>query len=338
MKKSKKLSIIDLLPAVMGATIFLIVLAFTIFLFNQNPVSAIILSLVGLVLNYVTGIAVHEAGHVIAAKKYKMRLVFVNVGLFSVDYENAKILPFTLFGKNAGKSSFLPTRPVTEKQIRSIAAYGLAFSLAYFIIAVVFSVVVSVLTGHSEPLCVIAAGQAANYYILSFNALSSDKTSDGSLALGNDYSRTVAQVSEIQRQILNGETPTEPDDLSSNNQPIAVYFRYLFALKNEGIKSAKGLLKLLPELDEFSDDEFKLLYPEILYNVCKSGEKNDKTLSYASEFFSDAENTVAVLRAHAAYRRLTGDRDWANTLEKSYEAQLKNAPDFIKEIERALTE
>ncbi len=339
MRNKKKLSIIDLLPAIMSAILFLVVLAFTIFLFNLRPLLAVILSIIGLILNYVTGVAVHEAGHVAAAKKYKMRLVFVNLGIFSVDYVNAKIIPFTLFKRTAGETSFLPTEETDEKQIKSIAAHGLLYSLVFFLAAIIISVVVSILTGHAEPICLISAGQAANYYILSLNALSTDKSSDGSVAFGNGkYARVLAYASNVERQIQMGETPTENDEFISDNEPIALYLHYLFTVHGGNGKTAANELSRSISVDRLNDAEFNLIYPELVFNLAKRGVEKDELYDLAEDFFATAPNTVSVLRAHYAYRRVKGDAAWAETLEKSYKAQLEKAPPFAVETERILTE
>lgn len=339
MKNKKKLSIIDLLPAIMSAILFLVVLAFTIFLFNLRPLLAIPLSLIGLVLNYVTGVAVHEAGHVAAAKKYKMRLVFVNLGIFSVDYVNAKIIPFTFFKGTAGETTFLPTEETDEKQIKSIAAHGLLYSLVFFLAAIIISVVISILTGHAKPICIITAGQAANYYVLSLNALSADKSSDGSIAFGNGkYAHILAYASNVERQIQMGEMPIENDEFIFDNEPIALYLHYLFTVHGGNAKAAANELSRSIIVEQLNDAEFNLIYPELVFNLAKKGVEKDAIYDYAEDFFATAPNTVSVLRAHFAYRRVKGDGAWAETLEKSYKAQLEKAPQFTFETERILTE
>lgn len=339
MKNKNKLSIIGLLPAIMSGILFAVILAFTIFLFNLRPLVAVVLSLVGLIINYVTGVAVHEAGHVAAAKKYKMRLVFVNLGIFSVDYVNGKIIPFTLFKKTAGETSFLPTKETDEKQIKSIAAHGLLYSLIFFLAAIIISVVVSVLTGHAEPICLISVGQAANYYVLSLNALSTDKSSDGSIAFGNGkYARLLAYASNIERQIQKGEMPVENDEFASDNEPIAVYLNYLFTVHGGNSQTAANTLCRSINVDRLNHVEFNLIYPELVFNIAKKGVEKNSLYDYAEDFFATAPNTVSVLRAHFAYRRVKGDEAWAETIEKSYKAQLDKEPPFIVETERILTE
>lgn len=339
MKNKNKLSIINLLPAIMSGILFVVILAFTIFLFNLRPFVAVVLSLVGLIINYVTGVAVHEAGHVAAAKKYKMRLVFVNLGIFSVDYVNGKIIPFTFFKKTAGETSFLPTEETDEKQIKSIAAHGLLYSLIFFLAAIIISVVVSVLTGHAEPICLISAGQAANYYVLSLNALSTDKSSDGSIAFGNGkYARLLAYASNIERQVQKGETPVENDEFASDNEPIALYLHYLFTVHGGNAQTAANTLCRSINVERLSDAEFNLIYPELVFSLAKKGVEKDALYDYAEDFFATAPDTVSVIRAHFSYRRVKGDEAWAKTIEKSYKARLDKEPPFIVETERILTE
>ena len=336
--KSKKPAIIDLLPAILTLIVFGITLACGILIFDEPIVFTVLYCVVGIVLNYVCGVLVHEAGHIAAANRFGFKAVKVNLGIVTIDFENQKVVPFTFFGKNVGETHFLPTKEVCAKQIRTVAAYGILFSLLLLVIGVAAGVILSVATSSAVAFCLFTAGQTANFYIIAANTLSSDKTADGNIAFSDDvYVEIVAACAETERLIILGKTPEEPDVIKSDNQPIALYFHYLFVAKAENAGEAFKVFDNLPLPEELTDEEYALIFPEVVFRACSENNLSDETSVRAEEFFADAgADGIGALRAHYAFRKFKGDEKWADVLLASYEKRLGKEPPFIVSVENKL--
>lgn len=338
MNKSTKVKIIDLLPILFTILFGIVACVFAVLLYENKWYFAILLCLAGVILNYVAGVLIHEAGHVIAAKKCRMKAMFLNLGIVTIDYVAQKVTPFTFFKKDAGEARFMAETDITEKQIKRVAAGGLTASLIFMVIGTAAGVIISLLTENATAFCLFTAGQAANFYIFAVNGLSSDKTSDGNIVFGNsDYPSVLATCSNIERAVSSGDIPSEPDVIKSNNQPIALYFHYLFTAINSGKDSALDLLDENMNLDELSDREYALLFPELIFKLCERNNLDEKYKSLAEDFFAAEPDGVSVLRAHYTYREYIGDEKWSSLLKGSYNKLLENEKPFIVAAENALT-
>ena len=338
MNKSTKVKIIDLLPVIFTILFGIVACVFAVLLYENKWYFAILLCLAGIILNYVAGVLIHEAGHVIAAKKCRMKAMYLNLGIVTIDYVAQKVTPFTFFKKDAGEARFMTETDITEKQIKRVAAGGLTASLIFMVIGTAAGVIISLLTENATAFCLFTAGQAANFYIFAVNGLSSDKTSDGNIAFGNsDYPAVLAACSNIERAVLSGDIPSEPDVIKSNNQPIALYFHYLFTAISSGKDSALDLLDENMNLDELSDQEYALLLPELIFKLCERNSLDEKYKSLAEDFFAAEPDGVSVLRAHYTYREYIGDEKWSSLLKGSYNKLLENEKPFIVAAENALT-
>jgi len=338
MNKSTKVKIIDLLPIIFTVILAITACVFSVLLFGDKWYYGILLCLAGFILNYVAGVLIHEAGHVIAAKKYKMKTMYLNLGIVTIDFIAQKITTFTFFKKDAGEARFMPTENVTGKQLRNIALFGPLFSLIFLVLSIASGVAISILSESPVAYCLLIAGQAANFYILAVNTVSSDKTADGNIVAGDsDYSDILAACSNIERAVLSGDIPTEPDVIKSNNQPIALYFHYLFTAISSGKDSALDLLDENMNPDELSDQEYALLLPELIFKLCERNSLNEKYKSLAEDFFAAEPDGVSVLRAHYTYREYIGDEKWSSLLKGSYNKLLENEKPFIVAAENALT-
>lgn len=338
MNKSTKVKIIDLLPVIFTILFGIVGFVFAVLLYENKWYFAILLCLAGVILNYVAGVLIHEAGHVIAAKKCRLKAMYLNLGIVTIDYVAQKVTPFTFFKKDAGEARFMTETDITEKQIKRVAAGGLTASLIFMVIGTAAGVIISLLTENATAFCLFTAGQAANFYIFAVNGLSSDKTSDGNIAFGNsDYPSVLATCSNIERAVSSGDIPSEPDVIKSNNQPIALYFHYLFTAISSGKDSALDLLDENMNLDELSDREYALLFPELIFKLCERNNLDEKYKSLAEDFFAAEPDGVSVLRAHYTYREYIGDEKWSSLLKGSYNKLLENEKPFIVAAENALT-
>ena len=338
MNKSTKVKIIYLLPIIFTILFAIVACVFAILLYENKWYFAILLCFAGIVLNYIAGVLIHEAGHVIVAKKCRMKAMYLNIGIVTIDYVAQKITPFTFFRKDAGEARFMAETDITERQIKRVASGGLTASLIFMVIGTAAGVILSLITENATAFCLFTAGQAANFYIFAVNGLSSDKTSDGSIAFGNsDYPAILATCYNIERAVLHGDIPEEPEIIKSNNQPIALYFHYLFTALKSGKESALDLLDENMNLDELSDQEYALLLPELIFKLCEEKKLNEKYKSLSEDFFATEPDGVSVLRAHYTYRMYIGDEKWASLLKGSYSKLLEKEKPFIVAAENALT-
>ena len=93
------------------------------------------------------------------------------------------------------------------------------------------------------------------------------------------------------------------------------------------------MLSLQNKLESLVNDEYSLIFPEVLFVCCEKGIRDEELKTRAEIFFSEEEVSPAILRAHVVYRKFYGDKEWAETLFSSYLKSLKNAPLFVKKVE-----
>lgn len=334
MENNKKGSLINLLPAILCFLYFATLTTLALVFFKEHTLSVILFILLGLVVHYVFAVIFHELGHVIAAKTQKMQVVYVNFGLFSYDKSQKKLRLFTFFGKNAGESKFLPTKKVNDIQLKTITYGGLIGSLVYILICtLILSFVKNYIT-----VALFGAGQTLSLYLFVVNLLPLGKSHDGSLiSADSEYLKAVAACAEVQRLIINGEIPSEPNDIIDNNQPIARYFHYLFLAVNGNKEGALSSLTNLNCNDTFTDDEYNLIFPELLFKACIQNALEEQQKQQAYDYFSDEHKNINALRAHYFYCLFIGETAWAQILCESYKKQVLLEPPFIIKAEQTLT-
>ncbi len=337
MDKKRKSSIIDLLPVIFSCILAAAVCIIGVLLYEYSVVLALILCVLGFALNYVCGILIHELGHIVAAKRCKMRIIYLNLGIVSVDYITKTLKGFTFFKKDAGEARFVPTEKITEKQLRGVALNGLIYSLVFFIIGVLAGILLSIATKSAIPYCLFTAGQAANFYIFAVNALSSDKSADGNVAFPqSSYVKVLAEISNIELEIAEGKIPTEPELIKHDNQPIALYYHYLFTAIGEGKEAALKVLDAITDLNALTDQEYALIFPELVFKACTENNLIEEYKTLAEDFFANDQLGVRVLRAHITFRKYLGDEKWADILQGSYRKLIEKELPFTVNSENAL--
>ena len=83
MKNRRLETIINLLLLAVWLTVFGYLVVYAKRTFKMSGMDAFMLSITGFVLHYVFSLLFHELGHVLFAKIKKMRVQYVNFGLFS---------------------------------------------------------------------------------------------------------------------------------------------------------------------------------------------------------------------------------------------------------------
>ena len=331
MKNNAKQLIINLSGGFLWFCAFFLLCIYAGATFKYGHVNVALCGVCGLVINYVLGLFFHELGHWIFAVCSGAKVKRVNFGLFTVIYneENgkrkAKIKLFTFFGKNAGESDFYYGGKLTASKLSLWAFGGLLFSFIY--LAALLVVVLCV----KNPVlfCLFGAGGASAGYLTFVNALPFDKTSDGALALciggENGYCASVAAINEFYKTFpLDDGAEKAANELVNDNskQPFFAYIKYMtFCVKGEITEAFRYLSKLNDSVSRLSDDEYSVIFPELIFvaGVSGNGEFFEKNAVLAESFFASCENfSPAILRAHLAYRRHMGEEEWVNAIERSY--------------------
>ena len=332
MKNRRLETLINLLLLAVWLVVFGVLVVYAKINFNMSGMDAFMLSVTGFVLHYVFSLLFHELGHVIFLKLLKMKLQYVNFGLFSIDFTAGKFRLFTYFSSDAGETAFLPTKDITHKEIKLVAFGGILFSFIYAIagIAPLFFII------SPEWFCVLGVGACSAFYLLTINLLPIDKTSDGSILISRkDYPKIVAAIVNHQRREMQGEIPPEAEIFKSSTQPLACYYHYLYLLlQNRKEEAFYVINKLSLSLDDFIDDEYQLIFPEIITVNFLQGIKDKSIMARAEVFFNEEDPRPAVIRAHCIFRSSCGETDWSESLRKAYEKSLRRASYFTKEIEK----
>lgn len=333
MKNKTKSALINLLPLVFCILMFMGGNAYMIYI-GADPVKCLLLTVSGVLVNYVLAVFIHEAGHVIFAKSNGLKTEYVNFGLFSIDYATKKVKFFTFFGHVAGETKFSAEKEVTAKNIRNVAANGV---IATAVFATLF-IVGGMLINQAWYYCFFCIGQLPALYLLFVNTFNSDRLYDCAIASEqNNFADVLAETLNLQREINDGKIPEESELIMRDNQPISLYFHYLFTL----IKGEKDIaLKLFDNvnLKDLTDGEYDLIFPEIVYAacVCGNGDKISALKTAAENFFSLSPENIGALRAHYVFRKYCGDEEWSEILRSSYTKALESQPPFIRLAEESL--
>ena len=333
---SKKTFFINLILVIVWLGLAVLFNLYAISFLKAKVWVAVICSLAGVAINYFIALFVHELGHLIFAKKNGFVVNYVNFGLFAIDFtkQSKKVKFFTFFGENAGESVFVPNREITKQKLQSTAFGGLLFSLIFVVLSVVFVLFIT----SPVAFCLVGVAIVPATYLLVVNCLAFDKTSDGYLIFSNDdYADVLVEAMHQERQIAKGIIPSCPSILENSVQPLARIYYYKHLIIREKFKRANELLiDLSADILQFTDQEYELILPEIIYSECINGNLSEQNKNLAENFFVAANNDVATVRAHREYRKLKGEENWAQTLDKSYQRLLRSSTKFVKEYEKRL--
>ncbi len=297
---------------------------------------AITCFVVGWVVHYFIACFLHELGHLIFAKKNKFAVNYVNFGLFAIDFtkKEKRVKFFTFFGENAGESLFLPYKGTTKEKLRLTAFGGLLFSFLYALLGIVLALCIT----NPVVFCLVGVASLPATYLLVVNCLTFDKTSDGYLIFSSsDYADVLVEIMHQERQISKGIIPSCPAILQNSKQPLARIYYYKHLIVREKFKRANEvLIDLSADILQFDDQEYLLIFPEIIYNECLNGNLSEQNKNLAENFFVGSISDLSTVRAHREYRKFTGETNWARTLDKSYQRLLNSSTKFVKEYEKRL--
>lgn len=312
------------------------VIYFSLIKLNNSPIiwwEVLLLILGGIAVNYAIALLLHEIGHVIFAKVGNMEIQHVNFGLFSIDYTSGKKTKwFTFFGQSAGDVELLPKATITKRNLKTLAGGGLLFSFVY----AVFNLLMLALCKNDLLVCFFGIGGLSSVYLFIVNFLPLDKTSDGSmLLLNNEYLELLVEVIQHEGQVLRGEIPKPHHIFEVSNQPLAIYYRYKYLLLYERYQKANQIiLGLKTQYAFLTDQEYELIFPEILCAEFINGELSKDTLTRAQNFFTGYGVTPAIARAHYCYRCVQGETEWAQSLKRTYNRLAQSQSNFEKSVEK----
>lgn len=320
MKNRLKHLLIDLLPLVLwlGAGVFLASQA--IVKFELRPIRAILISFLGLVLNYYACLFFHELGHYVFARHNKMSVQKIKLGFMAIDVKNKKLKFASLDQTSAGGGEFSASGKISERQLKVVTFGGILFNAIYAL--AVFTVII--LVKNPTVFCLFGIGGISACYLLTVNLLPFDKTSDGAILMGGEYPSAVVQTNNLFASIAANESLEKSEFITNSKQPLAVYCNFFIT----SLTSAEEALKLVDGLkieDLVTDQEYSLLFPEILFSCCVAGRISDGLKTRAENYFSVSDFSVSDLRAHYAYRVTMGEIEWAKSIKSSYDQMLKNA-------------
>lgn len=390
MRNRTKVALINLSAGFLWLAAFVLLCLYAIFSLKANVYFAAGISALGLVLNYYLFAFFHEAGHVVFSKKTALKPEKVNFGLITVEFAGDKSaqnksagvsvngktgkktkIKFAPFSREAGVSEFSAVKEVSLNDLKKTAMGGLVFSFIYC--AAAFFVLLFV--KNATVFCLFGAGACSAYYVFTVNVLPFDKTNDGSLVLFDGYCGSLADMLEFSRltqnySMNNDEKIKNLAILSQNKLSFAfnAYIAYETGCfygekcenggdeKTENNETAKlsvfDCFSGEKALDKLSDEEYFLIFPELVFSCCvnankkppESGDfKGDKSEKYVkflngnealiTNFFSCGEteklmlsqdfSCLKILRAHSAYRFFMGEKEWGETLENSYKKTLE---------------
>jgi len=330
MQNKLKRLLIDLLPIVFWCIAIVLLIAFAYKNGSLQLWQVLLLTLAGLIINYFLSLFFHELGHLAFAKKNKAKTASVNFGLFTVDKKQKRVKLFTVFGENAGSSEFVTVDKISAERVRSIAFGGLLFHLVY--VLGVFLVIL--LVKNTILFSLFGIGGLSACYLLTVNLLPFDKSADGAVVLRTEYAEAVAQISNLELAVKRDENIQLNDFLNASNQPLAKYCKY-FILSLQDSKVAIDFLNIDQNTD-LTDQEYGLLFPEMLFKACINGEVGEKLKNRAENYFSAQSLSICDLRAHYAFRLFTGESEWAKSILLTYNQELQNLPNKQKQSENNL--
>lgn len=300
--------------------------------FKVTGLDAFIYSFTGLLVIYFLTVFIHEIGHILFAKFCGLKTAYVNFGLFAIDYtEGKKVKFFSRIALEGGESAFLPRKEFTRVKLKLTALGGLLFTLLF---AVALNVPMFV-SKNVFAFCFLTIGSCSAFYLFTVNILPLDKTSDGSILLTKrDYNDVIVAITNLQNKLDFEDIPAEDVIFKKSNEPLAVFYHFMYlTLQNRREEGVYCLTSLQSDFSLLTDQEYTLIFPELLYLACTKGKPDEEYLKRAEIFFIDEAQTPSVIRAHCAYRKFLGDKEWTKILYDSYKRAVASSPNFIKAFE-----
>lgn len=290
----------------------------------QRGVAAMFLALLGTVLSFVISPSVHEWGHIVAAKKQKMRLVYTKFFCFQIAEREGKLcLSFA--------SPFAPeqtqTLPVCggnmEKRAISYTRGGLRFGGVSFLLFVVIAVCLQCFR-LSVSFFFFALLPYTGYLFL-LNAVpvyfaggKTDALVLKGLKRGADEEKAMLAAMEIFGELSENKSFTEIDEklffdlpIIAESLPVSATItdlRYRYCLEKGNMDGAAEQINRLASLTAYMDEgNMEEVAAELMYMhaVCGDTERAKESKKLCENYLQ--KPLLSAKRILAAYARLLGE-------------------------------
>lgn len=300
---------------------------------RQSPYDSVLISIafsaIALIAWYIIHNVLHELMHLVFALLSGGEIVeFAVMGMRFYKEKGKLKVQFNFRSTYAGYTGFICKTPQKAYKTLYFALYGgfVGTVLTFLIIAVIFSVWTSYYTYY-----LVLMGAFSVLYMFIINFMCGFKTSDGHLLFLHksgytDFANSAIRL-EIEGWLYKGKSLSEIDDYTITEmfaeEKQASYYDYLLALETGDLTSADGVLSELERLAENDDNEHIDILLERFFLSCLTFNEElvERDKSICLEIIEEGD-TFASLRAHIAYRRFTGEKDWEKLLIESYKKML----------------
>ena len=319
---------------------------FSLIVFTVALVLFACLCAVGIIVNSVTGWGVlaaigyaaagvaafyllhnllHESFHALFALISGGKITTLSFWCVEFDFLSKKIC-FKPSSVYAGWTSFLCKKPQNaEKTLNFSLAGGLLGSVLSLFVAFLLGFVTK--NGVFSSEFFFAGGLSVCIYMLSVNFIPLVDGNDGSLLFvkGSAFVAAAERI-ETESNLYLGKTLARTFPLTLEKKygkrPASVYDAWYFlSLKDEG--TAKAVLNNL--IENSGDNEVIAPLTERFFIACVEKD-GAKIAAYKERVVDSFNDELFSLRAHAAYRLFTGEREWAKALCETYRRIARTYP------------
>ena len=287
---------------------------------------ALALTFIALLSWYLVHNVLHEAGHAVAAKINGAKILEFSV--FFLDFYrvgNKTKFKISVKSAYAGWVSFVCADPdSSEKTLRSSLIGGLIGTLATFVIIGVTFAIFRTFTAYY----LVVMGAFSVAYMAVINYVCRFYGTDGAL-LFDEKGRSAAfkrsaRILKAESAMYLGRRLSEVVGGSVPETEL-IYYDLLAELSNGRTAVAEDVANSLEKMQNMSDNELIAVLFEKFFIACILNDE-EKIARLKDDFLYAEGSLPAALRAHAKYRYLTGETEWAKSLEKSYLRSLEDLP------------
>ena len=283
-----------------------------------NILYSVLFTIAGAVAFYLIHNIIHESFHALFAVLSGGKVTAISFCMFKIDFLRKKVF-FKPSAVYAGWTSFLSKKPQNaEKVLKSSLAGGFVGSCLSLIIAALLGLF---LRNPFSFAFFVSGGIPACLYMLVVNFVPLVDGNDGSLLfVGGESIAAAAEKIETESNLYLGKPLAEIFPLTLEKKygkryPTIYDAWYFLSLKDVG--TAKAVLNGL--IKNNSDNEVIAPLTERFFIACiENDEKKVNELKEKVECFFDDSEELFALRAHAAYRLFTGEKEWNKAIEKTY--------------------
>ena len=293
-----------------------------------NVLAALGLTAAGLAVWYLIHNVLHEVMHALFAVLAGGKILeFAAAGVYVYTEGDKKKVKFNFTSSYAGWVSFVPKDPEKTSAILLTSLLGglVGTVLTFGVIVLLFALTQSYYTYY-----LVLMGAFSVLYMFIVNYACGFVGTDGPMLFmtesGKEHFYRAAEILQTESYLFNGYPLSEiiPSDEDEDERFYCTY-DVERALENGDLSEAKDIIEKIEADEKTGDNELIGAFIEKFFIACI--EKNDKFVTDRNQKFLSLDDGSSVfLRAHIAYRRYTGEKDWAKLIEKNYFALLDRLP------------